>query len=99
MEKKSETFSKDIPSSVIDRFADLHPELILKTPLDLWKRFVNDNFLEQTLEKTLLYARRDKNCPNFEYAKKNFCDFLAQFLSLATIAHLQSKTISRIVLI
>ena len=77
MKKKSETFSKDIPSSVIDRFADLYRELILKTPLNLWKPFVNDDFLEQTLELTLLYVRRDKNCPNFENAKKNFCDFLA----------------------
>ena len=57
MKKKSETFSKDIPSSVIDRFADLYRELILKTPLNLWKPFVNDDFLEQTVELTFIICK------------------------------------------
>ena len=75
--KISETFSKDITSSAIDKFADLHPELILKTPLGLWKSFVNEDFLEQTLEQTLLYARHDKNCPNFELPREELLQFLA----------------------
>ena len=49
--KKLETFSKEITSSVIDMFGDLYLELILKTPLDLWKFFVNNDFLEQILEQ------------------------------------------------
>ena len=67
--KKSVTFSEDIPSSVICSFADVHLELILKTPLELWRYFVHDGSFEQTLEQTILYARHDKNCPNFEFLK------------------------------
>ena len=64
------TFSKEKPSSVLDKFADLYTELILKTSLDLSKFFVNDDFLELTLEQTLLYARSDENCPKFELCKE-----------------------------
>ena len=35
--KKLKTFSQEIPSSVIDKFAALYQLLILKLPLDLWK--------------------------------------------------------------
>ena len=75
MEKKLETFSKEVPSSVIDKFADLYLELILKMPLDLWKSFVNNDFLELTLEQTLLCARRDKNCLKFELCKEELLRF------------------------
>ena len=66
-----ETFSKEITSSAIDKFA----ELILKTSLVLWKTFVNDDFLEQTLEQTLLYARHDKNCRNVELSREEILHF------------------------
>ena len=75
MEKKLETFSKEVPSSVIDKFADLYLELIRKMPLDLWKSFVNNDFLELTLEQTLLCPRRDKNCLNFELCKEELLRF------------------------
>ena len=44
--KKSVTFSKDIPSSVICSFADVHLELILKMPLAPLRYFVNDGLFE-----------------------------------------------------
>ena len=73
--KKLKTFSQEIPSSVIDKFAALYQLLILKLPLDLWKSCVNDDFLEQTLEQTLLYTRHDKNFPNFELCKEELLQF------------------------
>ena len=78
--KKMETFSKEKPSSVLDKFADLYTELILKTSVDLWKFFVNDDFLELTLKQTLLYARSDENCPKFELCKEEFLQFFGIIL-------------------
>ena len=63
--KKSVMFSKQIPFSDFGKFENLHPELILKSPLELWKSFISEDFLELILQQTLLYARRDIKLSQF----------------------------------
>ena len=63
--KQSETFSQEIPASDLSMLADDHPELICKTPLELFETFIDDDMFEYLKQQFELYAKRDKNVPDF----------------------------------
>ena len=52
--KKSTNFMKYIPLVEIEKLAKEHPELVTKSPLQLWKEYITDDMLEKICENILL---------------------------------------------
>ena len=78
--KKSTNFIKDIPLAEIEKLANERPELVTKSPFQLWKEYITDDLLEKIWEKILLYARRDKNNSKFAIAIRELLRFLGIIL-------------------
>ena len=53
--EKDTIFRKHIPlKKKNSKLASIHEELVLKSPFDLWKCFICDDFIKIRLEQTLL---------------------------------------------
>jgi len=64
MEKSDKYFEK-LPEDNLVPLADAHPELIHKTPLDLFEQIFDYDSFESFKHQFELYAHRDKNTPSF----------------------------------
>jgi hypothetical protein len=56
----------DIPHSDLSALINAHPELISKTPIEMFETLISIDFFEYMKEQFELYAGRDKNMPLFE---------------------------------
>ena len=88
--KKSTNFMKYIPLVEIEKLAKQHPELVTKSPLQLWKEYITDDMLEKICENILLYARRDKINSKFDIAFGELLRFLG-IISLSVYHSLPSE--------
>jgi len=66
--KQSETSSQEIPASALSMLADDHPELICKTPLELFETFIDDDMFE--------YLKQHLNCRLFDSQNSKFTKFI-----------------------
>jgi hypothetical protein len=66
---KGTNFDSDISTSPIENFANSHPDLISKSPYELWEHFISDQLISDIVEQTTLYAKRDKNCQHFDLSR------------------------------
>ena len=81
---------KYIPLVEIEKLANEHPELVTKSPSQLWKEYITDDMLEKICENILLYARRDKINSKFDIAIGELLRFLG-IISLSVYHSLPSE--------
>jgi DNA excision repair protein ERCC-6 len=66
--KKACGFLRPLPEIPCSNLADDYPHLLEMTEYDLWSTIFDNGILELIHQQTTLYARRDKNCPNFSFS-------------------------------
>ena len=76
----STSFIKNIPLVEIEKLANEHPELVTKSPFQLWKEYITDDLLEKICKNILLYARHDKNNSEFDITIGELLRFLGIIL-------------------
>ena len=67
--RKNTEFDQVIQSGDMMKVEDKYPELILESPLDLWKRFITNEMVDVIIHQSKLYAKRDKNRPSFNVSR------------------------------
>ena len=88
--KKSTKFVKDIPLVETEKLANEHPELVTKSPFQLWKEYITNDLLEKICGNILFYAKRDKNNSKFDIAIGDLLRFLG-IISLSGYHSLPSQ--------
>jgi len=78
--KKQTTFKKSLPEDVMTPVVDTHQDLILLSPYELWSRYFSEDMVQNLVEQSTLYARRDKNSPNFSVDSGEMRRFLGILL-------------------
>lgn len=62
---KKDSFSVRMPEDAPMPLANMHPELVNKTPLELFEEIYNIDSFEYFKSQFDLYAHREKNTPTF----------------------------------
>jgi hypothetical protein len=78
--KKSDTFSRPLPESEVNLLVNDHPELIGKSPLELFELFFDQEMFQHLVTQFELYARRDKNKQTFSTTVVEIRQFIGLIL-------------------
>lgn len=78
--EKRDTFDNSLDSHMPNKFGNRHPELITKSPVELFEIIFNDHIMSNLVQQSLLYAKRDRNCPTFTTSEDEMRQFLGILL-------------------
>ena len=78
--KKKSVFDTEIAHEENFMLADKFPELLLFSPLDLWKLFIPDSLIDEIVVQTKLYGNREKNKPDFNVTRSEIFRFIGILL-------------------
>lgn len=78
--KKAATFDKQLPSEQHPVLEQAYPLLAEMSPVALWRMFFDELMIEEIVEQTNLYARREKNSPDFNTDASEISRFLGILL-------------------
>jgi hypothetical protein len=78
--KKTCGFLRPLPETLCDCLPNKHPHLLTMTAYDLWSTIFDNGILDFIHQQTTLYARRDKNCPNFSFSMEELRKLLGILL-------------------
>ena len=76
----NDKLSPELPDSSPPVLADVHPELICKSPVELFEVMFDEEMFEHMKEQFELYARRDKNFPDFNTSAAEIRKFVGILL-------------------
>ena len=78
--RKSEKISKQLPHESPDALANTHPELICMSPMEVFEQIFDDDVFTELQKQFELYAKRDKNNPNFSTTAAEIRQFIGILL-------------------
>jgi len=78
--KKSGVFSRPLPESEVNLLVNDHPELIGKSPSELFELFFDQEMFQHLVTQFELYARRDKNKQTFSTTVVEIRQFIGLIL-------------------